>query len=306
MKFTFAMPHIIRLKASMQPWEMSVTGADQTRLAKAAEDMGYDMIAVPEHFLVPTSHLDLSGPHYFHAYAAMGYLAGATTKIRVNSCIAILPLQHPTVTAKALSTIDWMSSGRVTVTFGVGWDKEEFDLLGVPFNERGKIADEYIAAMVELWTKDKPEFEGKYVSFKDVAFEPKPLQKPHVPIWFGGDADPVLKRAAKFATGWMPFLTKPENIKDRIDFIKSQPEYDGRPFEISYGMGTSRVGEGHVVIDDPNARAGQSKQAIIDRLNQFAEWGVTSSSVPIPPLSGIDAYIDYCQWVMEEIKPQVK
>ena len=115
MKFTFAMPHIIRLKASMQPWEMSVTGADQTRLAKAAEDLGYDMIAVPEHFLVPTSHLDLSGPHYFHAYAAMGYLAGATTKIRVNSCIAILPLQHPTVTAKALSTIDWMSSGRVTV-----------------------------------------------------------------------------------------------------------------------------------------------------------------------------------------------
>ncbi len=305
MKFVFGMPHAIRLKASMQPWEMAVTGADQTRLAKAAEDMGYDMLAVPEHFLVPLSHVDLSGPHYFHAYAAMGYLAGATSKIRVNSCIAILPLQHPSIAAKALSTIDWMSSGRVTATFGVGWDKEEFDLLGVPFHERGKIADEYIAAMIELWTKEKPEFEGKYVSFKNVAFEPKPIQKPHPPIWMGGDADPVLRRAAKYASGWMPFLTKPEKIKERIEFIKSQPEFDGRPFDVSYGMGTSRVGEGHVVIDDPKARAGQSAQEIVDRLNLFSEWGVTMSSVPIPPLSGIEAYLDYAQWVIEEIKPKV-
>lgn len=306
MKLIFGMPHMTELKASIQPWERKVTGADQTRLAKAADDMGYDMIAAPEHFVVPNSHLDLSGPRYPHAYAAMAYLAGATSRIRVNSSIAILPLQHPTVTAKALSTIDWMSGGRVTVTFGVGWDKEEFDLLGVPFKERGKMADEYVAAMIELWTKDDPQFEGKYVSFKNIAFEPKPVQKPHVPIWFGGDAEAVLKRAAKYASGWMPFLTKPNTIKDRIDFIKSQPEYDGRPFEVSYGMGTGRVGEGHVVLDDPKARAGQSAQQIIDRLNEFAGWGVTTSSVPIPPLSGIDAYIDYAQWVIEEIKPKVR
>ncbi|MFN2167924.1 MAG: LLM class flavin-dependent oxidoreductase, partial [Anaerolineae bacterium] len=133
MKLAFPMPHMLRLKASSQPWEAAVTGADQTRLAKRAEALGYDMIAVPEHFLIPRQHVELSGPHYFHAAAAQGYFAGATERIRLNSCISILPLQHPVVTAKALATLDWLSSGRMIATFGVGWLKEEFELLGVDF-----------------------------------------------------------------------------------------------------------------------------------------------------------------------------
>jgi probable F420-dependent oxidoreductase len=306
MRFTFPLPHIIRLKATLQPWEASVTGADQTRMIKRAEELGYDMIAVPEHFIIPNSHIELSGPHYFHSTAAQGYIAGATHRIRINSCITLLPLQHPIILAKALSTIDWMSSGRITVTFGVGWLEEEFKLLNVPFHERGRISDEYLAAIVELWTNDSPSFEGKYVSFKDVAFEPKPFQKPHLPIWMGGDADAVLKRAARYASGWMPFLTKPQDIPAKIDFIKSQPTYKGGPFEVSYGLGTSRVGEGHKVNHDPKARAGMSAQEIIDRLSWLKQLGVTSSSVPIPGVKDIDAFLDYAQWVIEEIKPKVQ
>ncbi len=305
MKFAFAMPHILRLKATTQPWEAAVTGADQTRLAKLAEELGYDMIAVPEHHIIPRSHVELSGPHYFHAAAAQGYLAGATSKIRINSCVSILPLQNPIVTAKALATVDWMSGGRMMATFGVGWLKEEFDLLGVPFHKRGAMADEYLAAMVELWTSDEPEFEGEFVSFRDVAFEPKPVQKPYLEIWMGGDADGPLKRAARYASGWWPFLTKPEDIPARIDFIKSQPEYDGRPFEVMYGMSTARVGEGHAVVDDPKARPGMTRQEIIDRLGYFRELGVTMSSVPIPRVKCIEEYEDYCRWVIDEIRPHV-
>ena len=305
MKFAFPMPHMLRLKATAQPWEAGVDGAQQTMLAKKAEGLGYDMIAVPEHHIIPREHVDLSGPHYFHAAAAMAYFAGATEKIRVNSCITILPLQNPIVQAKQLATIDWLSSGRLTVTFGVGWLEREFQILGVPFHERGKMADEYLEAMIELWTKDNPEYEGRYVSFKDVAFEPKPVQTPHIPIWMGGDADGALKRAAKFASGWWPFLTKPEDIPARLDFIKSQPSFKGGAFEVMYGMSTTRVGEGHVVQDDPNARPGMSAGQIIDRLNRFAELGVTTSSVPIPPVKDATAYLDYAQWVMEEIKPKV-
>ncbi len=121
MRFMFPLPHLARLKATLQPWEASVTGVDQTIMVKRAEELGYDMIAVPEHFLIPKRHLDLSGPHYFHSTAAQGYIAGATQRIRVNSCITILPLQHPAILAKALSTIDWLSNGRITVTFAVGW-----------------------------------------------------------------------------------------------------------------------------------------------------------------------------------------
>lgn len=306
MKLAFAMPHLLRAKAITQPWEAAVTGADQTRLAKWAEKLGYEMIAVPEHFVIPRPHLELSGPHYFSAYTAMAYWAGATERIRVNSCIAILPLQHPIITAKALSTMDWLSSGRVTVTFAVGWLEGEFEALGVDFHKRGAISEEYVQAIIELWTKEKPEFEGKYVRFRDIAFEPKCFQKPHVPIWFGGDADPVLKRTARYASGWWPFLTKPEDIPAKIDFIKSQPDYSGNLTDVFYGFATTRIGEGHVPIDDPRARPGMTRQEIIDRLCWFKELGVTWSSVPIPVVKHIQEYYDYAQWVAEEIMPAVK
>src|SRR3546814_9746116 len=105
--------------------------------------------------------------------------------------------------------------------FWVGGREGEFEALGVYFHQRGAIADEYLQAIVALWTEERPAFEGRHVSFRDVVFEPKPVQKPHLPIWFGGDADAVLKRIARYASGWWPFLTKPEEIPGRLDFIRS-------------------------------------------------------------------------------------
>jgi probable F420-dependent oxidoreductase len=305
MKLAFPMPHMARLKATCQPWEAAVTGREQTALAKWAEQLGYAMICVPEHHIIPSQHIELSGPHYFSAYPAMAHFAGATETIRVNSCIAILPVQHPIVTAKALSTMDWLSGGRVTVTFAVGWLKEEFDLLGIPFSERGARSEEYIQAIIALWTQDDPQFEGRFVSFRDVAFEPKPVQKPHLPVWMGGDADPVLKRIARYGSGWWPFLTPPEKIAERIDFIRSQKDYNNHLDDVFYGIGTGRVGEGHVVIDDPKARPGMTKDELVQRLGWLGEQGVTMSAVPIPQVGSIEAYRDYSQWVAEEIMPAV-
>lgn len=305
MKLVFNLPHMLRLKAMSQPWEAAVTGADQTRMAKCADQWGYDMIAVPEHFAIPNEHVELSGPHYLQSTVAQAYLAGATERIRLNSCVTLLPLQHPIVLAKTLATADWMSGGRMMVTFGVGWLRREFELLGVPFGERGRIADEYLASIIELFTSDAPRFEGKYVSFDEIVFEPKPVQQPHLPIWIGGDADAALRRAAKYASGWWPFLTPPDRIAERLDFIKSQPGYDGRPFEVMHGMATTRVGEGHVAREDPAARPGMSADELVDRLNWLARQGVTVSAVPLPAVSGVDEYLDYARWVIEEIKPQV-
>lgn len=305
MKFSFALPNTVQLKALGNDWERSVDGAAQTAMIKRADALGFDMVAVPEHFLVPTEHIELSGAHYFDSAAGMAYLAGATDRIRVNSCLTILPLHNPVLLAKALSTIDFMSGGRVTCTFGVGWLKEEFDLLRVPFHERGKMSDEYLAAMVELWTSDNPTFEGQYVSFKDAAFEPKPVQKPHLPIWMGGDADGPLKRAARYASGWIPFLTKEADIPARIDFIKSQPDYKGGAFDVSYSLVTSAIGEGHVVQDNPEMHVQRSVQYYVDRIGQLGELGVTYTAVPALEAKSVDAYMDHAQWVMEEIKPRV-
>ena len=305
MKFGFTIPNTVQVKALTQPFETDVTGPDQANIARRAQELGYDMIPIPEHFVVPNSHVELTGSHYFHSTVAQAFIAGATERIRIMSSVSLLPLQHPIIMAKALSTADWLSNGRITATFGVGWDAEEFKVLGVPFHERGRMADEYLAAIVELWTSDSPEFEGKYVSFKDVTFEPKPIQKPHLPIWIGGDAEPMLKRAARYASGWFPWLTSPADIPAKIDFIKSQPTYDGRPFEVLYGLGTSQIGERHEVVDDPTQQSGMGDEQIIDQLGWFSELGVTITGVPIPPVKDVNAYLDYAQWVIEEIKPKV-
>ncbi|MEV3901699.1 TIGR03619 family F420-dependent LLM class oxidoreductase [Mycobacterium sp. NPDC050551] len=305
MKMMFAMPHAMELLALTQPWEFAVTGADQARMARCAEELGFDMISVPEHFLIPRAHVELSGAHYLHSTVAQAFFAGATTTIRLNSAATLLPLQHPAVMAKAIATADWLSGGRMSVTFGVGWLKEEFDLLGVPFHERGQMADEYLAAIIELWTQESPSFSGRYVSFDDVAFEPKPIQRPHPPVWIGGDADAALKRAARFASGWLPFLTQPADFPARIDLIKSQPTYDGRPFEVAYGVGTSLIGEGHEVVDDPGGRPGMTAAQLVDQFGHLHEQGVTLAGVSVPDVGSVDAYLDYCRWLIEEVAPQV-
>jgi probable F420-dependent oxidoreductase len=304
-KFAFPLPHMLRLKAITQRWEAGVTGADQTRMVKRAEAMGYDMIAIPEHFVIPDEHVELSGPHYLQSTVAQAYIAGATEKIRLNSCVTVLPLQHPIVLAKALATADWMSSGRMVVTFGVGWLKPEFDLLGVPFSERGRIADEYLAAIIELWTSESPRFEGRYVSFRGVAFEPKPVQKPHLPVWIGGDADAALKRAARFAGGWWPFLTPPEKIAERVEFIKSQSRLRRAPVRgyARHGHDAGRRGPSRPPRSTHacrNQRAGDHRPPL-----WLVEQGVTFSAVPVPAVRGVDEYLDYTQWVIEEIKPKV-
>ena len=107
------------------------------------------------------------------------------------------------------------------------------------------------------------------------------------------------------AIRWWSFLTSPEKIAERVDFIKSQPTYDGRRFDVVHGMTTARVGEGHNVRDDPQGRPGMSAQEIIDRLSWLGEQGVTVSAVPLPSVRGVDEYLDYAQWVIEEIKPLV-
>jgi len=305
MKLGFALPHMMNLKALTQPWELEIKGTHQTELIKWAETLGYEMAQVPEHHIIPNEHVELSGSFYFNAITAMAYLAGATEKMRVNSSIQLLPLQDPIVTAKSLSTLDWLSDGRLTINFGIGWLKEEFDVLGIPFNRRGAMAEEYIQAILELWNSDNPEFEGEFVSFKDIAFDPKPVQKGGIPIWFGGDAKAALKRAGRYGNGWMPFLTKPEKIKERLDFIRSQPDYGGKLKDVSYAMSTGSIGEGHVVQESEMATGQKSKQEIIDTLGWLAEQGVTWSGVSGPNLNSLQEWKDHTQWVAEEIVPAI-
>lgn len=306
MRFTVYLPNTMHVSAVTQPWEHALTGSDIARVARVAEELGYSQVFLPEHFLTPAAHVELSGDHYFDATTAQAFIAGATATISVGSMVTILPLHNPVIAAKAISTLDWLSGGRAQVTVGVGWLKDEFDAIGVPFNKRGRITDECLSAMYELWTSDSPSFDGEFVKFDNVAFGPKPIRKPRPVIWMGGDADAVLRRAARFGDGWAPWLTKPEELPAKMDYLRSQRGFDDRPFSLFYSLAVLSIGQEHAVVDDPNAQFGQSAQQVIDNCGMLADLGVTDTWVNPPPLNDFSAYLDHMHWVAEEIIPKVE
>jgi probable F420-dependent oxidoreductase len=305
MRFTVYLPNCMDVAAITQPWERDLGGRDIAGVAKRAEDLGYSMAFLPEHFFTPKTHVEMSGNHYFDATTAQAFVAGATSTIKIGSMVTILPLHNPIVAAKQIATFDWFSGGRAQVTVGVGWLKDEFDAIGVPFNKRGRITDETLEAMFELWHSDSPSYHGEFVEFDDIAFGPKPISTPHPTLWMGGDADAVLRRAARFGDGWAPWLTKPDELPAKLDYLRSQPGFDDRPFSVFYSLAVLSIGQEHAIVDDPNAQFGQSAQQVIDNCNMLAERGVTDTWVNPPPVDDFNAYLDHMQWVAEEIIPKV-
>ena len=144
--------------------------------------------------------------------------------------------RNPIVAAKALATLDVLSNGRVTLGVGAGWLREEFEALDAPsFDDRGAVTDEYIRAFIELWTSENPEFEGKYVNFSNIHFLPKPVQKPHIPIWVGGESNRAIRRAARMGNAWHPLGTNPafplgtpELLKASMDRLAARTEREAR------------------------------------------------------------------------------
>lgn len=185
-------------------------------VAQAAERAGFGFLSVNDHIIVP-GQLGSAYPytpggvwsasehgHCFDQLTALAFLAGCTEKLRLLTSVMVVPHREPIGAAKSLATLDVLSNGRLIVGVGAGWMQEEFRLLKAPFEARGKATDEYIAAWKELWTKDRPSFAGQHVAFSDVIFAPKPLQKPHPPIWVGGESPAALRRAVTHGDAWYP------------------------------------------------------------------------------------------------------
>src|SRR4029453_14223130 len=159
-------------------------------VAKAAERAGFDFLSVSDHLIVPgklTSHYPYTPTgvfaaaehgHCFDQLATIAFLAGCTERLRLLTSVLVVPHRPAVLTAKMLATIDVLANGRLIVGAGAGWMKEELELLGAPFEGRGKLTDEYLEAFRELWTKDAPTYRSEHVSFSDVLFYPNPTQKP--------------------------------------------------------------------------------------------------------------------------------
>src|SRR5438128_11754268 len=181
--------------------------------AVRAEQLGYDSVWVSDHVVVPHANIVNFGETVFDPLVTLAVVAGPTSLVGLGTTVLIVPYRNAVVTAKMIASLDALSGGRFVFGIGAGWVAAESAALGVPFAERGAVTDEYLSAMQELWTKREPSFSGKYTRFSGLTFEPKPLQKPHPPIWVGGHGRASLRRAVQCGAAWRPINRAPDELR---------------------------------------------------------------------------------------------
>ena len=298
-------------------------------IAKRAEVLGYDSISLGDHILVPKD-IDSTYPYTetgefpgstsgacLEQLNVLSYLAGQTERIRLATSVMIVPHRNPLVAAKALTTIDVLSKGRLVVGIGAGWMREEFEALGIPaFEERGAVTDEYIQAIKELWTSDNPTFEGQYCRFSDITFLPKPAQQPHPPIWVGGESRRAMRRAARYCNGWYPIdsnpqfpLSTPEQLDEGIKLLRDYAEKEGRdPSDIDVIYRTHHYqlnGVGGASSTERQRFTGNGDQIGAD-IRQVQELGVAYLIVDFARLSqNVEEMLGHLEDMATEVWPNV-
>lgn len=254
-------------------------------LAKNAEMLGFDSVWISDHVILPAKYQERFSKILYDPFVILASIAAKTKKISLGTSVIIVPYRNPIVVAKMVSTIDVLSDGRVIVGVGPGWMEEEFDVLGIPYNERGIRTDEYINIFKELWERDEPRFEGEFYSFSEIKFYPKPVQKPHPPIWVGGISKRAIARAVELGNGWHPVWLSPDQMEEKIGYLKrvageKKRNLDNFVFSIRNRLRILKTAE--VKKPDFTESRGQytfsfhgTKEEIIDKIRQFESVGVS-------------------------------
>jgi probable F420-dependent oxidoreductase len=246
--------------------------------AVRAEQLGYDSVWVSDHVVVPHANVVNFGETIFDPLVTLGVIAGATSRVRLGTTVLIVPYRNAVVTAKMISSLDALSGGRVVFGIGAGWVAAESAALGVPFAERGAMTDEYLLAMQELWTARAPSFAGTYTRFDGLVFEPKPVQKPHPPIWVGGHSRAALRRTARFGAAWHPINRPPAELRASRAELARLCQASGRavPPALTLRNDIRIVRPGQSVPTSTHGGrvlAGEPA-ALIDQLAELADCGV--------------------------------
>lgn len=292
-------------------------------LAARAEEVGFDILAVSDHIVMPT-HIASTYPYEadgewpggmdcLETLTTLSFLAASTSKVKLLSSVMVLPYRPPMFTAKMLATIDVLSNGRLIAGLGVGWLKEEFEALqSPPFEERGASSDEYIAVFKELWTSAKPEFDGKYCQFRDVVFQPKPVQTPHPPIWIGGESGPALRRTARVGDVWYPISTNPkfpvvtpDELHASMEKVRAHAERYGRdPSSIGLAYNPSFYQLGETLTNTSGERIPFSGSAaqIAQDIKAFEAVGVKQLMLGLGADS-LQGWYSVLDDFMEKVKP---
>jgi len=210
------------------------TAATMAEVAQLGEELGFAYLTLTDHVALP----DTSTPgypysetgefyspepgHRMEQLTATAWIAAKTRQIRLVLAVMVVPHRPAVVASKMLSTIDVLSGGRLVVGIGAGWLKSEIDAVAAtPFAERGAVTDEYIDAFKAIWTQDRPVFHGRYTTIEGLLVDPKPVQKPHPPIWVGGESGPSMRRAARVGDAWYPIGSNKAHMLDTLPRLEA-------------------------------------------------------------------------------------
>jgi hypothetical protein len=321
MKFTAKVPGMTLYPGGTTHWWEQIKPDEIKTIARRIEELGFDWITISEHIVMDHESAAEMGDRWVHSLAAAGFIFGVTDTIKVTPLVCV-PYHNPLELAKTISTLDFVSGGRVVPLMLLGYKEFEYKVLKVPYAEREAILNEYIQAAIELWESDDPKYNGKYVQFDDIVFDPKPVQKP-LPLHFGGGSRAALRRIARYGRGWNTSSWTPRaELQEKLEYIYSQPEFQAnpRPLEVSLGMFEGKRDlQTHKVLEQP--KISFEKDVVLEELETIASLGATFTDADDllgigrfqnaepgapAPVRNVTEYLERLQWFAEEIMPEAR
>jgi probable F420-dependent oxidoreductase len=224
-KLSVVTPVVTMLPQISGDWEKRATIEDLAQIAEAADRLGYHHLTCSEHIALPAAERNRRGTRYWDPLATLGYLAARTQQIRLATHVLVLGYHHPLEIAKRYGTLDKVSNGRLILGVGVGSLREEFELVGAPFDDRGARGDDALRALRASLSVPEPAYHGEFYSFGGMVVDPCAVQD-RVPIWIGGRTPRSLRRAATLADGWAPFNVSPRQVRDWLGRFELRPGFE--------------------------------------------------------------------------------
>jgi probable F420-dependent oxidoreductase len=272
------------------PISGSATGPETlTQAAQSAEAQGFAAVWSADRVVTPWE-IETTYPYsesqqfivppekpFLDSLSCLAFLAGVTKTIRLGVSVLVLPYRHPLYWTRVAASIERLSQGRLIMGIGVGWMEEEFVALGVPFHERGQMTDEQLEALTMLWRDEHISYAGKHYQFTDVAFYPKPIQQPRIPIWVGGEGQAAQRRAARYGDAWFPYFvrTTPAELGAGIERVRGLAVTFGRdPDAIQLTCCRPIEVTSEPVAQDAEVLRGSPEQ-LVEALAEYRDAGMT-------------------------------
>ena len=277
------------------PWERDAGVDDLRRAAVTADGAGFFYVAICDHIAIPREKAEVMSTTWFNPVATLGWIAGQTKQARLMTNVYVAAYRHPLETAKAFGTLDHLSGGRVILGVGAGHVEGEFDALGIPFSDRGRLTNEAIDGILDAWTNE-------YVG--DVGVAPRPAQQPRPPIWIGGSSKPALRRVAERGDGWIPQGTPKKLMPESIAYLQEHRDKvrPGEPIEV--GMITEYVYVGDPDWELPPYTRSGSPDYLVEKLNEYGALGISHLQLRFATRS-IDELCDQMARFGDEVGPHL-